>query len=449
MFCLRYTASQLKQLGRSLTLKNVNKPRISADLYGTIKQLDILNASVRITHRGCRSGLRVSKRITIISNGFIGRSRILTQVGVNLSNIVSIPSQIEPVDFSTRNGFVCPSETSETVKKSRGANVANLALIRRDPKIHFISTKLQFCHFNAQSARNKTGTISDYICDRKVDICAITESWLKEGDTVKENELKPNGYTVKSIPRSDRGGGGIALIYKTVLKPKLKSAFEKDSFECTEWTVTLDNSRINIIVVYRTPYSLAHPVTEAVFLEEFSEYLETVLVLPGSLIITGDFNLHVDVPDDANATKFLQILDSCGLIQHIHEPTHRNGHTLDLLITREDERILHGTPLVDFMISDHISLLTKLHVPKPPLIVKEVTFRKLRSIDVEAFSADLASSELVVNPPNDLGELVSAYSSTLGTLLDKHAPEKTRNMVDRPKEPWYTDQIKQEKLKRK
>ncbi len=315
--------------------------------------------------------------------------------------------------------------------------------------VTFISTKLQFCHLNAQSVRNKTVTIVDYICERNIDVCAITESWLKEGDIVKENELSPDGYKLKSTPRSGRGGGGIALIYRESLKPEHLSSFEKDSFECTECSFTIDNSRLNFIVVYRPTYSEAHPVTKATFLREFSEYLETALLLPGSLLITGDFNLHVDNSEDSDAANFLQILDSCGLKQHIHEPTHREGHTLDLIITREDENVLYSAPIVDFMISDHLSVLAKLHVPKPPLAVKQVTFRKLKTIDVDAFSRDLANSNLVVSPPEDLDSLVSEYNRTLQTLLDKHAPEKTRHMVIRHRDPWFNDHIKQEKVKRK
>ncbi len=101
------------------------------------------------------------------------------------------------------------------------------------------------------------------------------------------------------------------------------------------------------------------------------------------------------------------------------------------------------------MISDHLSLLVKLHAPKPPLVTKEVTYRKLKSIDIEAFSRDLLELDFVVSPPEDLRSLINGYNRTLSELLDSHAPEKTRLMVDRPRDPWFNEQIKHEKLKRK
>ncbi len=79
-----------------------------------------------------------------------------------------------------------------THKGQDGVNKSNLVNIKFIPKLSVPSTKLHFCHFNAQSARNKTAEIADYICEKQIDICAITESWLKESDVVKEKELAPN-----------------------------------------------------------------------------------------------------------------------------------------------------------------------------------------------------------------------------------------------------------------
>ena len=48
---------------------------------------------------------------------------------------------------------------------------------------------------------------------------------------------------------------------------------------------------------------------------------------PGRLLITGDFNIHVDKPEDFIAAKFLSILGSFGPTQHVNVPTHVAGHT--------------------------------------------------------------------------------------------------------------------------
>ena len=70
------------------------------------------------------------------------------------------------------------------------------------------------------------------------------------------------------------------------------------------------------------------------FLEEFSSFLEGLVLTTSALLVAGDFNFHIDEPNDCDARRFLQVLESFDLIQHVSEVTHRNGHILDLIITR-------------------------------------------------------------------------------------------------------------------
>ena len=68
--------------------------------------------------------------------------------------------------------------------------------------------------------------------------------------------------------------------------------------------------------MYRPPYSQNHPVTINTFLEEFSEYLESIILLSEPLCLTGDFNIHVDDPNDSAADHFRELLESMSLTQH-------------------------------------------------------------------------------------------------------------------------------------
>jgi len=69
-----------------------------------------------------------------------------------------------------------------------------------------------------------------------------------------------------------------------------------------------------------------------VFLDEFTGLLEDSVVSPSEIIISGDFNIHVD-EDDESAHSFSAILEAFGFQQHVGFPTHNQGHTLDLLNT--------------------------------------------------------------------------------------------------------------------
>ena len=163
---------------------------------------------------------------------------------------------------------------------------------------------------------------------------------------------------------------------------------------------------------------------------------------------------------NSDALNFLDVLESLGLQQHVNDPTHIHGHTLDLVITRIADNIIQEKPHVDRYFSDHASVLCKLVCYKPRLSHKKVNYRKIKSVDVSALVNDLAESSLCKNiscnsnedilSASDLDNLAETYNKTLSHLLDSHAPLKTKTVVSRPKVAWYNDEIHHAKrLRRK
>ena len=207
---------------------------------------------------------------------------------------------------------------------------------------------------------------------------------------------------------------------------------------------------VRIIAVYRPPYSEAHPVTANMFFDEFANYLENVVMCPGILVITGDFNFHLDDPTNSDANTFTELLETFGLLQHISLPTHVSGHTLDLLITRSSNDIsICSTNVSSLRISDHYFVHGKLSIPRPHLLVEKVKFRKLKQINVEAFKSDLKASDLCTTSWSNLDDMVKCYDETLTGLLESHAPLKTKVIVVRPRVPWFSEELKRVKRKRR
>ena len=87
-------------------------------------------------------------------------------------------------------------------------------------------------------------------------------------------------------------------------------------------------------------------------------------------------NIHLDVPDDADAIKFLDLQECMGLTEHVIRPTHRSGHTLDLIITRDLDSLVQTSPISDNFLSDYCTVLSELTLCMPATIVKEVCYRK-------------------------------------------------------------------------
>jgi hypothetical protein len=78
-------------------------------------------------------------------------------------------------------------------------------------------------------------------------------------------------------PRLDRRGGGTGLIYRESLSVENidAGATVQDSYEFSEWIIKSPLHNLRIVVIYRPPYSVDHPVSTSVFFTEFSEYLES------------------------------------------------------------------------------------------------------------------------------------------------------------------------------
>ena len=170
---------------------------------------------------------------------------------------------------------------------------------------------------------------------------------------------------------------------------------EHESFELSEWMVSgRSTKKLRVVIIYRPPYSEDHPVTVLTFCSEFANYMESILLSKEQLLIVGVMNIHVDDASDADKRNFLDLLESPGLQQHVIGPTHIHGHTLDLVVTRLTENIILDTPKADRHLSDHAAILCKLTSSRQLNTVKEVKYRRTKSVDISALSCDLGESSL-------------------------------------------------------
>jgi hypothetical protein len=80
-------------------------------------------------------------------------------------------------------------------------------------------------------------------------------------------------------------------------------------------------------------------------------------VSSGKVIIVGDFNLHIDNPDDSNVIRFVALLESLSWVQHVKGATHIRGHTLNLVISRSSDQ-LASESFISVLISDHFAVVT-------------------------------------------------------------------------------------------
>ncbi|XP_068684753.1 uncharacterized protein [Montipora foliosa] len=327
----------------------------------------------------------------------------------------------------------------------------NLSYVKKCQQLLPTAKQLCFAVANVRSARNKTDLIIDHVMGNKIDLCVLTETWLKDEDSVSISSLSPPGYLFHNCPRpSQRIGGGIGLMHRDNLQTSRTDSGEKRSFEYCEWNIMNLSRPLKIIGIYRPPYSEAHPVSANVFFEEFSAYLENIVMYPEVLLISGDFNFHLDSHTDSDADKFSDLLETFGLIQHVTTHTHSSGHILDLVVTRSCYDFLLQIPRTTFFISDHCFIeIAMAFPPRLELSIKEICFRQYKKIDIETFKNNILDSELHHYPSTDLLNLAKTYDKVLTDILERNAPLLHKTVIVKPMFPWFNPELKDLKAKRR
>ncbi len=228
-------------------------------------------------------------------------------------------------------------------------------------------------------------------------------------------------------------------------------------FECLKCSISLAKLNIDVIVFYRPPPSQQNKFTASEFIDEWTDFLSHHTMSKSELVITGDANFHLELSNEHNTERFMQSLESHGLQQHIHEPTHHHGHTLDVLISRDTSNIVTDVEVHDInlcsddgtIIQDHYAIRCTIHTPAPKSDRCMVTYRKYKHIDIDAFRQDIMSSPTLTDIHGTGDQLAQRYISGLASLIDTHAPEIQRIVTLRPHAPWYTEPIRDAKRLRR
>lgn len=207
---------------------------------------------------------------------------------------------------------------------------------------------------NFRSVNNKVKKLKGLLRRNNLHILILTETWLNR-DTADKflRSVLPKNYSYVYFAREGRGGG-VAIIYSNELEGNPFNLGSRRSFEYvstvlqhTEWRRPV----LFVAVYHRTARNL---VTFDTFLKEFEEFLKDALKKYTSLVIAGDFNIHVDNQGKTDVKRFQALLEDFGLVQHVNVPTHQAGHTLDLVISRNFN--IFGLDVRNNNISDHFTI---------------------------------------------------------------------------------------------
>ena len=338
-----------------------------------------------------------------------------------------------------------------------------LLILAGDIELNPGPIQFSLCSLNIRSVlcHQHSVFLSDFVVCHHPDLVCLTETWIQP-DTSPSHliDITPSGYSLSSFPTSvshtktnHNLGGGTAFLIKEPCTILSTTSPIYSSFEASSVTLKLPSAKLTVYNIYRRPSSSTYSPPLSTFFDEFQSFLSSAATTPHELLITGDFNFHLDDPSDPSVTHFLSMLSAFNLTQHVSSPTHNLNHILDLIITTTDTSLHPSINIHPISPSDHFPIICLLSIsPPPPPPPQLHTFRRFKDIDIYSFTSDISSSLLLTDPPRSLGSLLIAYDYTLRLLLDKHAPLITKLFPHgfRPAKRWFTSDLRSlRSLKRK
>ena len=305
--------------------------------------------------------------------------------------------------------------------------------------------------WNAQSLNNKINNFIKILQDASIDICFLSETWLTAQNNTVTALLKESGYNIHHFNRADKRGGGVAIVTKFEYKSKLKKSFQYCSFECVLQTIRTTNNNVNLtlITVYRH-----FSESSILFFEEFYEFLEYVKINFNYFVIAGDFNIHVNKPNDLDTIKFNNLMNTFSVEQFVKTSTHKLGNTLDLIITGSD-----GLGIKDVNVDssnilggDHHMLYFSVLCSIESCVRKQITYRNYKQVNMPDFDADIlidTNKYLMEADNTDFQSCVNLYNNLYSNTVDKHAPIITTlvNISNRP--PWMDQEFRAARRERR
>ena len=125
-------------------------------------------------------------------------------------------------------------------------------------------------------------------------------------------------------------------------------------------TINIAASHIFLQIIYQFPNTSMIDFGNELA-DHFKSYASNLI---DKMLLVGDFNVHVDNPDNPDTILLKDLLASYNLVNRINFPTHKLQHTLDLIIDNGDNSLIMSTSR-GLLISDHSFVHCTLNVKHP------------------------------------------------------------------------------------
>ena len=101
-------------------------------------------------------------------------------------------------------------------------------------------------------------------------------------------------------------------------------------------------------------------------------------------------------------------------------------------------------------VGDHMALISKLRISRPPKCHKKVNYCKYREINLNDIGKDISDSVTpILNETEPVGNLVNLYDTNLKLIVNRHASRVSKEITLRPNTEWHTEELRNAKRDRR
>ena len=123
-------------------------------------------------------------------------------------------------------------------------------------------------------------------------------------------------------------------------------------------------------------------------------------------------------------------------------PTHHSGNTIDLIANQSGSTIDVISCKCGPYLSDHCVVNCTTSVVHEEAVRKSITYRKMGLININKFITDCDLSNVT---HSEVEDMVNAFNNHLKNALNDNALEITKQVTERKKVPWFTQEIREKK----
>ncbi|XP_059050186.1 uncharacterized protein LOC131845167 [Achroia grisella] len=306
------------------------------------------------------------------------------------------------------------------------------------------SFEAQLKHTCRQSVPAHYTDLLDTFSEPNLHALLISETWLKPA--LPSTTYPLPGYVLIRNDRTGKGGGGVAIYFRSNIKYKviLSSPSEyRGTAEMLIVEVDFNETKVAVGVVY------CPPSTD--YFVDLDDAIDFLNASYNHIIVMGDFNTNL-LRDTTQSRKLRSILDTADLFILPLRPTHQNPDTddswLDIICTSSKDYVIDYNQYSAPAFSRHDLLLLSYRIK--PLKLKPIiaNVRNFNKIDTTLLNRD---ATLIDWKPllssTDINDKISLFNTHILQLFDKHAPVRAVKLR-RPPAPWITEDVRKAMARR-